>query len=128
MKITKKYIEYPDDMDKECIKLCTVLNGLPGVDTVESCCGHLKEPYNIWFHCDKIDVISRLGRCLERNYSDGKWELVVDSCDVAPFGFFWLRSKKRFRTEKSMNKSVSSLIDSIYYWFDDRFDEYFENK
>ena len=46
----------------------------------------LLHPYWIFFKCYDIGVLSRLGRCVERNYSDGNWEIVVDSCDVDPYG------------------------------------------
>ena len=120
--------KYDGNMDKECIGLCDMLNSLPGVETFESCCGHLKERFSIWFFCENIDSISRLGRCVERNYSDGKWELLVDSTDVHPKGVFWLRSKEPFSSMDEMNRSVSSLIQSITYWFDGEFDNYFSNK
>ena len=120
--------EYDGNMDKECIGLCDMLNSLPGVETFESCCGHFKERFSIWFFCENVDSISRLGRCVERNYSDGKWELLVDSTDTHPKGVFWLRSKEPFSSMDEMNRSVSSLIQSITHWFDEEFDNYFSNK
>jgi hypothetical protein len=30
----------PEDLDPECRSLCAALNGIDGLDTVESCCGH----------------------------------------------------------------------------------------
>ena len=118
----------PEDMDYQCIGLCNVLNSLPTVETSESCCGHCMERYSIWFHCDSIKVLSRLGRALERNYSDGKWELVVDSCDTRPYGLFWLRSKEPFKDYAEMQDSVSLLENNILYWFDDKFDKHFSKK
>ena len=110
-------IQFPSDMDKECIELCEVLNSLPTVQTFESCCGHLKDRFSIWFFCDNIGVLSCLGRATERNYSDGKWEVVVDSTDTHPYGVFWFRSKEPFSTYEEMNKSLQGLIDNINYWF-----------
>jgi len=115
----------PFDMDDECIELCNILNILPGVTTFESCCGHCKHQYYIWFYCNSIDTLSRLGRATERNYSDGKWEVVVDSTDTSPYGVFWLRSKETFTTPEKMMESVSRLIENIKYWFKDEFDNYF---
>ena len=117
--------KYDGNMDEECIKLCNILNKLPGVRTFESCCGHLKDKYSIWFFCEDIDSLSRLGRCVERNYSDGKWELLVDSTDTHPRGVFWLRSKEPFATIDEMNRSVTLLIQSITHWFEQQFDAYF---
>ena len=108
--------KYDGNMDKECIKLCDILNSVPSIDTFESCCGHLKDRYSIWFFCNDIITISRLGRCVERNYSDGKWELLVDSTDTHPTGVFWLRSKVPFQSYDEMEKSVNELCNNIQYW------------
>ena len=117
--------KYDGNMDKECIKLCDILNSVPSVETFESCCGHLKDRYSIWFFCNDIITISRLGRCVERNYSDGKWELLVDSTDTHPTGVFWLRSKIPFQSYDEMNKSVKELRNNIQYWFNTKFDSCF---
>ena len=117
--------KYDGNMDKECIKLCDILNSVPSIDTFESCCGHLKDRYSIWFFCDDIITISRLGRCVERNYSDGKWELLVDSTDTHPTGVFWLRSKVPFQSYDEMEKSVNGLCNNIQYWFNTKFDSNF---
>lgn len=117
----------PDDMDQECVDLCNTLNTLPGVSTFESCCGHLEYRYSVWFFCDSIDSLSRLGKVTERNYSDGNWEVVVDSTDTHPYGVFWLRSKEPFTSSDDMNESMTKLIKNINYWFDDKFDDYFKN-
>ena len=45
-------MNYDGDMDIECIALCDALNGLPGIQTNESCCGHGNHPYRIWFHVE----------------------------------------------------------------------------
>lgn len=121
-------IEFPADMDKECIELCKLLNTLPTVITTESCCGHCKNRYMVFFYCDSIEVLSRLARAVDRNYSDGNWELLVDSCDTNPYGCFWLRSKDFFLDEEEMTNSVNRLMESINYWFSDEFDKHFSNK
>ncbi len=36
-------------LDAECIDLCVALNGLDGIETFESCCGHGKNYFVIWF-------------------------------------------------------------------------------
>jgi hypothetical protein len=119
---------YPADMDPECIPLCNKLNELSCVETTESCCGHLKDRFQVWFRCNDIDVLSILGRCVERNYSDGKWELLVDSCDTNPHGLFWLRSKEPFKSYEEMRDSVWSLMRSIDHWTEHEFDDYFAGK
>lgn len=118
--------KYDGNMDKECIKLCDVLNSNQSIDTFESCCGHLKDRYSIWFFCNDIITLSRLGRCVSHNYSDGKWELLVDSTDTHPTGVFWLRSKVPFQSYDEMEKSVNELCNNIQHWFNPTFDSYFK--
>jgi hypothetical protein len=43
--------------DEEVASLCKALNSLDGITTVESCCGHSKEPFRIWFHADNVDDV-----------------------------------------------------------------------
>ena len=129
MKINDKpCITLPDSMDAECIGLCTLLNRLPGVETYESCCGHLQNPYWVFFNCNDLRTVTRLGRAVSKNYSDGKWEIVVDSCDTHPSNCFWLRSKTLFEDFTSMMLSVNSLMDNIVYWFKDEFDKHFDGE
>lgn len=42
-------MKYPDDMDKECIRLCDAMNRFPGIMTHDSCCGHGKKEMGIYF-------------------------------------------------------------------------------
>lgn len=47
-------------MDNECTKLCEAMNGLPGIQTIESCCGHGKDPYRIWFTVEGLEFLPDL--------------------------------------------------------------------
>lgn len=114
----------PDGVDMECIDLCQTLNRLPETKTFESCMGHNAHPYWVFFHCKSVDVLTRLGRAVSHNYSDGNWEIVVDSTDTSPYGCFWLRTKTVLPYDELM-ESVNKLIDNILYWFKDEFDEHF---
>jgi tRNA(Phe) wybutosine-synthesizing methylase Tyw3 len=42
-------MKLPNDIDKECIILCESLNKIKGIRTTESCCGHGRDPFKIWF-------------------------------------------------------------------------------
>lgn len=117
-------IELPSGMDVLCVDLCNLLNRLLDTETFESCSGHTKHPYWIFFHCTNIEVLSRLGRCVSRNYSDGNWEILVDSTDTNPIGCFWLRTKDTLPFEELV-KSLIQLEDNILHWFKDEFDEHF---
>ena len=47
-------------IDKECVNLCRAMNKLPGISTIESCCGHGKHQYHIWFEATNLDVLPEL--------------------------------------------------------------------
>ena len=47
-------------MDQECIELCNAMNLMPGIATVESCCGHGDHPYHIWFWAEDIGCLPDL--------------------------------------------------------------------
>jgi len=64
---------YDNLMDKEVIDLCDALNKLPGIITTESCSGHGKDTFKIWFHVDgridpKMKGLFFLTRCVDRRY------------------------------------------------------------
>lgn len=115
----------PEFIDEQCIPLFYALNSLPGLRTFESCCGHGKAPFSMWFRCDNIDTLSRLGRAVGKNYSDNNWEIVVDTADIEPRGCFWLRTKTVLESDE-LNDSIAKLVENIEYWFDNKFDEHFK--
>ena len=115
----------PKDLDIDCIILYHTLNRLPGVYTFESCSGHGINVFNMWLYCDNIDTLSRLGRAVSPNYSDGNWEIVVDTTDTNPRGCFWLRSRNILQ-ELALTESLNRLIENVHYWFEDEFDSYFK--
>ena len=75
--------------------------------------------------CDDFIRLSRLFRCVNRNYSDGKWRIEVLGSDVQPSYEFMLTSKEPFLTYEEMEESINRLIENIGYWEDKRFDNYF---
>ena len=118
-------MEYDKYMDKECIALCDKLNSLSNVITTDSCCGHCKSPYMIFFLCNDFVRLGRLYRCVNRNYSDGKWYIECCCSDKTPSYGFLLRTYEPFTSVEEMMESVDALIENIDYWEDTRFDEHF---
>jgi len=124
----KLNMEYDKYMDKECIALCDKLNSLSNVRTTESCCGHCKSPYMIFFQCNDFVRLGRLYRCVNRNYSDGKWRIECCCSDIIPSYGFLLTTHEPFASVEEMTESVEALIENIDYWEDTRFDEHFNCK
>lgn len=57
---TKVKPKYRGEMDQECVALCDAMNLFPGIQTVESCCGHGEMPYAIWFKAVDLLVLPPL--------------------------------------------------------------------
>jgi len=67
-KIDWEHGELPKGMDPQCVPLCRALNRLDGITTTESCCGHGKSPFHIWFRARNIPSLFVVGRVLSHNY------------------------------------------------------------
>lgn len=115
-----------DKLDKECVSLVNMLNTIDGIATTESCCGHLKAPYRIFFVSDSFSAIGMLYRCVDKRYSDGNWKIEVCCSDTNPTNGFLLTSVKIFETEDEMMRSVNNLINNITYWNGIQFKDYFK--
>jgi len=80
-------MKYDRHMDKQCISLCDAINAIPGLKTVDSCCGHNKEPFLIWFHLSdrkKLRFLIVIGRVFDRRYGGLEgWSCYLDNCDIA---------------------------------------------
>jgi len=55
-----KQWEPPADMDPECIDLCTAMNGWGAIRTTDSCCGHGKNPYRVFFMSESLEDLPPL--------------------------------------------------------------------
>ena len=64
-------VDFPDDMDVDCIKICTAMNQLPGIQTFESCCGHGVYPHRIYFGAKTIESLLPI---LQTTHSSG-WHI-----------------------------------------------------
>lgn len=95
-------------------------------NTTESCCGHLKAPYRIFFVSDSFSAIGMLYRCVDKRYSDGNWKIEVCCSDINPTNGFLLTSVKIFETEDEIMRSVNNLINNITYWNGIQFKDYFK--
>lgn len=116
-----------EGLDEQCVSLVGCLNKIDGVETVESCCGHLKDLYRIWFRCNDFSVLARLSRSVDRRYSDGSWRIEACSSDVKPLCQFLLSSTRVFCSYREMEESVAFLIENIGHWQGEEFDGYFSD-
>lgn len=111
---------YDEFMDKECVELCDALNSLEGVETFESCCGHFRKKYRIYFKLSSWYSLSLLARAFDIRYSSGKWRIAIGSTDtpspIIGTTVFMLESAVVFKTQKRMDKYIKEAINNIVYW------------
>lgn len=73
------------------------MNLLPGIKTYESCCGHGRYPYKVYFTWDFISSgMEKLARITSMNYSkfSENWSVVLDYKDTEPTLCFLLCGKE----------------------------------
>jgi len=58
------------EMDPECISLCEALNDLPGISTFESCQGHGRHPFWIFFKASSLQDLLPIVVCINH---DSDW-------------------------------------------------------
>lgn len=107
----------PFDMDTECIDLCVALNSLPGIETVNSCCGHGKQPYWIWFDVDYSQRgLLTLSRLTSINYYpriSRKWKIFVDHRDTFPQLTYRLEGPKGKDGYESSKEFASLIMEMV---------------
>jgi hypothetical protein len=85
-------------IDIECRSLVSAINFLPGIKTIESCCGHGNTPFHIWFEVTDYNArgLITLARCTSPRYNsyaknefrlDPLWQIQLDHGDINPIGY-----------------------------------------
>ena len=111
--------EHYDALDLEVRSLCKVMNDLPGVHTSESCCGHGKTPFSIFFHVDENEHrgLFILSRSIDYRYFKygHRWNITVYTHDwpetPLPLGFL-LESTD---VGKDAYTQAKAIADSIVF-------------
>ena len=120
---------FDEGIDPECVPLIVALNNLKGVETFESCCGHLTSPYMIFFNCNDLTSLAIIARTFDARYSDGKWVVELETSDTEVEGYktfsVYLHTIKPFKTWKEMFKSINMACYSLNYWNQDKFKDHF---
>ena len=112
-----------EEMDPEVVQICKALNALPGIETTESCCGHGKERFRIWFRVDgRIDPrmvgLFFITRCADVRYWQygNNWDIKLSVGDTLIKGVlptdFVLESEA---IGKESYAQARDLVDSLKY-------------
>ena len=84
----KKKIVYYGNMDPECVSICDAINKIPGVHTIESCCGHSKYPFRVWFIVSNLKRLPGLLYYLDPCHVGFRWKCeAYTDCSMAPVRF-----------------------------------------
>jgi len=105
-------------MDDEVVKLCRAMNGIKGIKTVCSCCGHGKEPFMIWFHVTDPKGLFFLARCVSDRYWQygTNWRIEVSAGDSMTNGLpvVYLLTSLHEHGEEAY-KQAEDLIENMKY-------------
>lgn len=99
-------------MDVECWPLFFVLNGIRGVETTESCCGHWKDPFMVWMKVDSTPALHALSRSVDIRYgSPSGWSIIVDDTDLPEMPIlFRIQSTTRGEMAYSEASAVANCV------------------
>ncbi len=88
MKLKKEWAP-PTDLDPQCLDLCTAMNKLPGIRTTDSCCGHGKSPYRVFFMPESLKVLPPLLFHVDSCHVKCQgWRVIVyTDCSMCPAHF-----------------------------------------
>lgn len=107
-------------IDEEVIGLCRAINALPGLHTVESCCGHGRSQFEIWFQVEECEQrgLFILARSVNRRYFKygSRWLITVDVSDIPekPLPIDYLLSCAD-RGEKAYKQALA-LVGNINFY------------
>lgn len=75
-------------MDKECAALCYAINRIPGIKTVESCCGHGERNFKVWFEVSDLKDLPILLYYCDPCHIGFRWNCFVKTdCGRSPVTF-----------------------------------------
>lgn len=94
--------------DPECILLCRALNALPGITTTESCCGHGRKPYWIWFKAASLSDLPAALYYFDACHGghDGWSVLVKTDCARSPVIFVVQGPKGAYAEANSIARTI----------------------
>jgi hypothetical protein len=102
-KAIKENLDY-SKLDRECMTLCKAINEIPGICTIESCSGHGKGLYQIYFVVTSLKNLSLLLGCIHAN----DWIVnVYAACYGDPPKFNLIGPVGDFKTAEILAKEIT---------------------
>jgi hypothetical protein len=82
MKKLKSKRIFPKGVDIGILPLVQALNCIPGIETIESCTGHGKQPPMVFFHVHSDMGLFFLVRCIDKRYGGWPWKIELSVGDI----------------------------------------------
>jgi len=101
-------------IDPEVITLCAAMNDAPGIRTVESCCGHGREPFRIYFDAESLDALVPVAYAADGCHSGCYgWQIVaITDCGMSPISFKLEGSKMWAASYREADKIAVTLREA----------------
>ena len=102
-------------MDPECIPICEAINRIPGLETLESCCGHKEKLFRVWFQVDGQESLPVLLYYVVPCHMGFRWPCKVKTdCAMSPV-VFYIESEevgdKAYRQANKIADEVNAFMD-----------------
>lgn len=110
----QKKVEYSGVMDDECIPLCDAINSIPGLRTVESCCGHGERQFSIWFDVEFPSHLPILLYYCDPCHVGFRWNCVVTTdCGMSPVTFRIQSESQGEQSYAEANTIAESIVEYL---------------
>lgn len=101
-------------MDKECIDICKAINQIPGIRTVESCCGHDERQYHIWFKVDNLEHLPLLLFYCDPCHVGFRWNcLATSDCAMSPVTFLLESESKGDESYRESREIAEHIVEYL---------------
>lgn len=125
-------IRYDKRMDAECIPLCDAMNSIKGIRTVESCCGHGKTSFDVWFKLDKkyfenLHIIARITCIRYGGFSN--WTCTPYCDDIYKSNKLTFELSSGIAKGKKAYDQADKMVENIHYHLNHKaYKKYFKIK
>ena len=106
----------PNDIDGECLKLCTAINRIDGIETHNSCCGHGEKPYRIWFTCKSLELLPPLVYYFDEYHSFNGWRIYIRTDGAMSFVGFMIEGpvgKVSYMQSEGIAKLLNNYLNEL---------------
>ena len=104
-----------EGLDPEVSQLVKAINRFPGIQTIDSCCGHGEHPFNISFIIDDLDALPPLlywfDGCHTGYYG---WEVIVTTdCAMMPVHFLAEGPAGAYDEADNMARQMNDYLEKV---------------